>query len=82
MVGRAGGMAEGEHRVGEVDQRGTQVWVGFVGGVLAGLDGSAEVGEGLREGGEEAEVKGAFCWESGGEVFDLGWAGAGCRHGG
>jgi hypothetical protein len=49
-------------------------------GVFTGLDGFGEVGEGLRDGGEEAEVEGPLCWEGGEEVFDMGWAEAGCGH--
>jgi hypothetical protein len=78
-------VAEGEHRVGEFHERGIQVLVVAVAVAVAGvstaLDGFAEIGEGLGDGGEEAEVKGAFYWEGGGEVFDLGWARAGVAGG-
>lgn len=80
-VGGAGCVAEGEHGVGEIHERAIQVLVVAVASAVAGtstaLNGFAEVVEGLGEGGEEAEVKGALYREGGGEVFDLGWTGAG-----
>lgn len=80
MVGRAGCIAEGEHRVAEIDEGGSYFLVVVVVGVFTGLNGLGDVGEGLSDGGEEAEFEGALFWEGGEEVFDLGWAGAGCGH--